>query len=139
MMKSSLKPCTFKDPAIPIVDGGQDEDEKIYLSEFNVNKIEESISDSNNSQHVRTDDMVLEIFQDVIYQENQSTSAFGFAVWQEVDDAMLTNDKASDYENPLYTDLVESEGYIDEQSINLLTKRANDSLIENLKNVTIES
>ena len=52
---------------------------------------------------------------------------------------MLTNDKASDYENPLYTDLVESEGYIDEQSINLLTKRANDSLIENLKNVTIES
>ena len=77
MMKSSLKPCTFKDPAIPIVDGGQDEDEKIYLSEFNVNKIEESISDSNNSQHVRTDDMVLEIFQDVNTKKTKAPLRLG--------------------------------------------------------------
>ena len=61
MMKSSVKPCMFKNPANPLVDGGPDEDEKSYFSEFDVNKIEESagsINDSNNGQHDRTDDMV---------------------------------------------------------------------------------
>ena len=51
----------FKKPANPLVDGGPDEDEKSYFSEFDVNKIEESagsINDSNNGQHDRTDDMV---------------------------------------------------------------------------------
>ena len=94
------------------------------------------------------------MFEVVNTQKAQSTSAFGFAVWQEVDDATLTDDEASDYEDPLSTDLVQDEGYIegedvdmldcggqdadavpaeDEQckSINLLTQRAKDSLIEN--------
>ena len=121
MMKSSVKPCMFKNPSNPIVDGGPDEDEKSYLSEFDVNKIEESagsINDSNNGRHDRTDDMVEEMFT----QKTQSTSAFLFAVWQEVDDATLTDDEASDYEDPLSTDLVQDEGYIEGEDVDMLDR-----------------